>query len=631
MNTEELEQSLRAEFDGQIKDAISKIREEVNGLQKNYESEFEKHRSQMDEAFRLLSSKLDEPFAFDLAFTESVVEHLRLARDEGAMITATALGEAEKLGGDRSDQEFEKLRNAITEIKGNNTQGSILRALVDAAAEFAPRGAFFILKNDHLVGWKVFGTSEISDDDVRSIHFPVTDNTLVSNAIASLAVGMGSFSDQTDNAKFLGPLAFGAPNKMSAIPLIARERGVAVLYVDGGESEENVNLQALETLVSVAGLRVELLASEAYPAPVEPGPDFQEQVSEPAFESFEQPHIEEPSVEIEPEYVGVVEVAEDAVTEISDYDASPVLVEENVSEEGQFEQPVVEEPTFEESVVEESKFEEPAVEEPTFEESVVEESKFEEPAVEEPAFEESVVEESKFEEPAVEEPTFEESVVEESKFEEPAAEEFAVESNDQTTEFEFSNDFAIVDNGLSEEAVSNVDQKVEEFEAPAEEFAESAQKDYAPVEEFESHEVEVSTHEVEAAVEEAESDAAEPFVEESPVAEPEAVKSYRERNAELPIEVSDDERESHTKARRFARLLVSEIRLYNEQKVIDGREAGEIYEILREAIDRSREMYEKRVQPDVAAKFDYFHFELVNNLAEGEEVKLGASYFAVKV
>jgi hypothetical protein len=37
-------------------------------------------------------------------------------------------------------------------------------------------------------------------------------------------------------------------------------------------------------------------------------------------------------------------------------------------------------------------------------------------------------------------------------------------------------------------------------------------------------------------------------------------------------------------------------------------------------------MYDKRVQPPVAAKFDYFHYELVNSLAEGEAAKFGNAY-----
>ena len=78
--------------------------------------------------------------------------------------------------------------------------------------------------------------------------------------------------------------------------------------------------------------------------------------------------------------------------------------------------------------------------------------------------------------------------------------------------------------------------------------------------------------------------------------------------------------------RRFARLLVSEIKLYNEQKVKEGRESSDLYERLREAIDRSREMYDKRVQPPVASKFDYFNYELVFTLAEGDEARLGGSY-----
>ena len=98
------------------------------------------------------------------------------------------------------------------------------------------------------------------------------------------------------------------------------------------------------------------------------------------------------------------------------------------------------------------------------------------------------------------------------------------------------------------------------------------------------------------------------------------------RDIDLPINVNDDERRLHTDARRFARLLVSEIKLYNEPKVQEGRELGNIYNLLREAIDRSRQMYDRRVAPPVASQFDYFHYELVNTLAEGDAGKLGQEY-----
>jgi hypothetical protein len=98
-------------------------------------------------------------------------------------------------------------------------------------------------------------------------------------------------------------------------------------------------------------------------------------------------------------------------------------------------------------------------------------------------------------------------------------------------------------------------------------------------------------------------------------------------DVELPVAVaSEEERRLHNDARRFARLLVSEIKLYNEQKVSEGRSQGDLYSRLREYIDRSREMYDKRVKPEVAQKYDYFHNELVSTLAEGDESKLGSAY-----
>ena len=115
-----------------------------------------------------------------------------------------------------------------------------------------------------------------------------------------------------------------------------------------------------------------------------------------------------------------------------------------------------------------------------------------------------------------------------------------------------------------------------------------------------------------------------PAVEAAPEAAP---RRRYGQDQELPVEVSgDEERRLHNDARRFARLLISEIKLYNEQKVAEGRSEHDLYDRLREYIDRSREMYDKRVKAEVASRYDYFHGELVNTLAEGDESKLGSNY-----
>ena len=86
-------------------------------------------------------------------------------------------------------------------------------------------------------------------------------------------------------------------------------------------------------------------------------------------------------------------------------------------------------------------------------------------------------------------------------------------------------------------------------------------------------------------------------------------------------QASGDERREE--ARRFARLLVSEIKLYNERAVLEGREGGNLYQRLREDIDRSRQMYDDRIPEDVRSSTNFFHEELVRILADGRPEALG--------
>jgi len=87
--------------------------------------------------------------------------------------------------------------------------------------------------------------------------------------------------------------------------------------------------------------------------------------------------------------------------------------------------------------------------------------------------------------------------------------------------------------------------------------------------------------------------------------------------------LSPEEEARHEEARRFARLLVSEIKLYNEAEVERGRANNDLYQRLKEDIDRSREMFDKRIPPEVRAVRDYFHEELVRVLADGDSNALG--------
>ncbi|HEY0143164.1 MAG TPA: hypothetical protein VGF48_19890 [Thermoanaerobaculia bacterium] len=85
----------------------------------------------------------------------------------------------------------------------------------------------------------------------------------------------------------------------------------------------------------------------------------------------------------------------------------------------------------------------------------------------------------------------------------------------------------------------------------------------------------------------------------------------------------NEDAKKHDEARRFARLLVSEIKLYNESKVDQGRRNKDLYERLKEDIDRSRQMYDERIAEDVRKTSNYFYDELVRILADGRADVLG--------
>ena len=543
MNSEELEQSLRTEFENYLKDVLADMRQEFVQFQEKIESEFERHKSQLDEVFQDVSARVATDKELDLGFKESIMEHLRLAKDEGARITATAMEEAEAMEQDKESSAapalgISELRDATNDISSKTTQSSILKTLVHHAAEFTPRGAFFIIKNEHLVGWRVFGQEGNADEHaVRDIFFPVASATVLGEAVRSLSAVESSYGTYDDDSIYLNKLEFGHPDQMYAIPLVVRGRSVAVLYADNGNNGNEVNIEALETLARVASLTVEILAlargARAEADKAEEGVAFEEKeeeletIEEETFEPISE-DIEEPESSFTPQEFEMTpaEFAEDFTSKDSEAEIEFPAIEEEAQEEAESFEPAAEVADLEAEPAGEFEFE-------TNQAFEVSQTEFEET----PAFEVSEFEPESFA---------------------PAADPFGA--------FE-------VENGKSESFAPE----------PAEAVSEPA------------------------------------------VAAPVKTR-FSERNVDLPIEVGEEERRLHNDARRFARLLVSEIKLYNEQKVKEGREAADLYERLREAIDRSREMYDKRVQPPVAARFDYFHYEVVNTLAEGDENRLGESY-----
>jgi hypothetical protein len=87
-----------------------------------------------------------------------------------------------------------------------------------------------------------------------------------------------------------------------------------------------------------------------------------------------------------------------------------------------------------------------------------------------------------------------------------------------------------------------------------------------------------------------------------------------------------EEDELHKKARRFAKLLVEEIKLYNQSKVDEGRQQRDLYDRLKADIEKSRATYDKRYAESTVASADYFTQELVRILADNDASLMGAGF-----
>ena len=114
-----------------------------------------------------------------------------------------------------------------------------------------------------------------------------------------------------------------------------------------------------------------------------------------------------------------------------------------------------------------------------------------------------------------------------------------------------------------------------------------------------------------------------------PVEETPVVQSRVETPAEAepaPAGLSAEDQDVHRKAQRFAKLLVDEIKLYNQAKVSEGRKNHDVYDRLKDDIEKSRATFNRRYGSSAAASGNYFSNEVVRSLAEDDITMMGANF-----
>jgi predicted Zn finger-like uncharacterized protein len=92
---------------------------------------------------------------------------------------------------------------------------------------------------------------------------------------------------------------------------------------------------------------------------------------------------------------------------------------------------------------------------------------------------------------------------------------------------------------------------------------------------------------------------------------------FQKEECDIP-RVEEADPEAVEKARRFARIIVSDVALYNQDAVVEGLKNGTFYELLKNDVDEGRELYEKRIPSAIKSRKDYYQ-EAFDNFIKAQQ------------
>ncbi|HEY6401552.1 MAG TPA: hypothetical protein VI479_09095 [Blastocatellia bacterium] len=556
---------------------------ESAGLIEEIKRWFDDRAAKAEEDFK---SRLEEAAESARSEADIQIEELR-----GQLEASRALTAAEAAPSQDSSRSFEMFRAAIEDIDSQRTQSDTLAALVRHAAEFAPRVVFFVIKSGEAVGWKARGFENgLNDDTVKLLSVPSQKSHLLRDAITSLRIATSNTQSdpRASVSTTLGIYDSPAPGRAVAIPLIVLNKAVAVLYADSGEQpEDSLNTAAAESLTRIAGKTIEFLLSRRSAEAARPGArsvgGAEASPTSPrkrdtkamgaALQQTPAPLAPQPAVQL------------DSVTVESGLkqDSAPEPPREIHEDAPQMERTV-----------------DTGADSPNSPDRVTVERRR---TVEMPL---------PFDKDSQANLQLDQGLrLAEAQLPEPAH----IETEPGATPEQrsgFSEGPAII-KGFSGRLRFEPPAPMEAEPQPA--FDAAAAPSPTP-----SSDLAASKGEEPPASSDIPAFAPPPA---PPVFIPPAKPPKQAQSISSVSGGSETEQRAHNDARRFARLLVSEIKLYNAAKVNDGRRNYDLYERLKDEIDRNRKVYDKRVSPTVAARFDYFYEELVQTLAEGDPAKLG--------
>ncbi|HHL39695.1 MAG TPA: hypothetical protein ENJ37_04255 [Deltaproteobacteria bacterium] len=69
-------------------------------------------------------------------------------------------------------------------------------------------------------------------------------------------------------------------------------------------------------------------------------------------------------------------------------------------------------------------------------------------------------------------------------------------------------------------------------------------------------------------------------------------------------------------AKRLARTIISDIAIYNRQKILDGIKNDNLFDLLKEELDEGYELYCERVDQSIVSSSNYYNNAIVDILVK---------------
>lgn len=602
-----MENKLAAYFQEMLKEYRSRITADVSEL---------KNRS---------SQLLDE-FATELGLTSEEIVQDKIVREVETHLERLHREAREKVSWQT------EYTHSVRGVCEAFSQRETLRNLMDSAARISPRCILFLLRQERIVGWESRGYGDDVNSNIKDYSVNVDDEYIFKSVKSAGKIITLTRDDLMERGDF--PAIHGLPTATCLIvaPLYLFGAMTAILVLDGDNLKTDINdaRMAVYRILTVAALWLENIVMRKS-LRIE-SPAMMLQVPE---IDITPPSSETPEGEIEPRDRSEEDLLEEAENETvtTDMESSDTATDFAIPTEGTIEEGAeefIEEPP---ATAQESEMELPEIPEEAAEaDEDIEESddifQVVEPVGEPEA---EIAEEIGEDEISLEDLGMQDmsTEVDEEIHPSPQQEEMDVSAFEETmmddgmTHLDEDEIILIEDEDLGEKAQAEEPGGFFDDTPRFEETIETGQADDESAVETEFDEEEIVLEET--SHDDMIMDGGAPAV------PPETLPA---EGVEIPSGVQTEaetwstpqEEKLHNDARRFARLLVSEIKLYNEDSVSEGRIVNDLYKRLKRDIDRSRDMYQKRVDPVVAGKVDYFHEEIVRILGEGDPVKMGESY-----